>query len=62
MRFPRILPYGDSETTFWQWAAWGEAPMALHIGYERVAPFALLHTDTADEKVRIVEAMKGAGR
>ena len=50
--FPRIPLYGDSETTFWQWAAWGEALMALHIGYEQIAPFALLRTDTADEKVR----------
>ena len=50
--FPRIPLYGDSEATFWQWAAWGEALMALHIGYEQVAPFALVRTDVADEKVR----------
>jgi predicted helicase len=50
--FPRIPLYGDSETTFWQWAAWGEALMALHIGYEQVAPFALMSTDVLDEKVR----------
>jgi hypothetical protein len=31
--FPRIPFYAD----FWQWAAWGEALMALHIGYETVA-------------------------
>jgi predicted helicase len=44
--FPRIPFYAD----FWQWAAWGEALMALHIGYEAVAPFALTRTDTPDEK------------
>jgi len=46
--FPRIPFYPD----FWQWAAWGEALMALHIGYEAVAPFPLTRTDTPDEKVR----------
>jgi predicted helicase len=50
--FPRIALYGDSEPTFWQWAAWGEALMALHIGYEQVAPFALVRADVPDEKVR----------
>jgi predicted helicase len=50
--FPRIPLYGDSEATFWQWAAWGEALMALHIGYEQVAPFALTRIDVPDEKVR----------
>ena len=50
--FPRIPLYGDSDTVFWQWAAWGETLMALHFGYERVAPFALVRTDVADEKVR----------
>ncbi len=50
--FPRIPMYGDSETTFWQWAAWGESLMALHIGYEQVVPFALMRTDVPDEKVR----------
>jgi predicted helicase len=44
--FPRIPFYTD----FWQWAAWGEALMALHIGYETVAPFALTRTDTTDAK------------
>ncbi len=68
--FPRIPLYGDSETTFWQWAAWGKALMALHIGYEQVAPFALLRNDTPDEKVRasgqspkvILKADKATGR
>lgn len=46
--FPRIPFYAD----FWQWAAWGEALMALHIGYEQVAPFALTRTDTPDDKAR----------
>jgi predicted helicase len=46
--FPRIPFYKD----FWQWAAWGEALMALHIDYESVAPFALARTDTPDAKAR----------
>jgi predicted helicase len=68
--FPRIALYGDSEPTFWQWAAWGEALMALHIGYEQAAPFALVRTDVADEKVRaagqspkcLLKSAKEAGR
>lgn len=46
--FPRIPFYPD----FWQWAAWGEALMQLHIGFETVAPFPLTRTDTPDAKVR----------
>ncbi len=46
--FPRIPFYKD----FWQWAAWGEALMQLHIGYEAVEPFKLKRTDIPDEKVR----------
>ncbi len=46
--FPRIPFYAD----FWQWAAWGEALLALHIGYESVAPFALNRSDIPDEKAR----------
>jgi len=46
--FPRIPFYAD----FWQWAAWGEAVMKLHIGYESVAPYKLKRIDIADEKVR----------
>ena len=46
--FPRIPFYVD----FWQWAAWGEALMALHIGYEQVAPFPLTRIDTPDAKAR----------
>ena len=72
--FPRIPLYGqargNSESTFWQWAAWGEALMALHIGYEQVAPFALMRTDVPDEKVRasgqspkcLLKSDKDAGR
>ena len=68
--FPRIPLYGDSETTFWQWAAWGEALMVLHIGYEQAAPFALVRSDVPDEKVRaagqspkcILKSDKEAGR
>jgi predicted helicase len=50
--FPRIPLYGTTLSDFWQWAAWGEALMALHIGYEQVAPFPLMRTDTPDAKVR----------
>lgn len=46
--FPRIPYYKN----FWQWAAWGEALMALHIGYEGVTPFALVRTDVPDAKAR----------
>ena len=46
--FPRIPFYAD----FWQWAAWGEALMQLHIGYEAVTPFTLTRTDVPDEKAR----------
>ena len=46
--FPRVPFY----TGFWQWAAWGEELMGLHIGYETVTPFKLQRTDTPDEKVR----------
>lgn len=46
--FPRIPFYPD----FWRWTAWGEALMALHIGYEQVEPWPLTRTDTPDEKVR----------
>ena len=47
-KFPRIPFYAD----FWQWAAWGEALMKLHISYEAVEPFALKRIDIPDEKVR----------
>ncbi len=46
--FPRIPFYAD----FWQWADWGAELMALHIGFEAAAPFALSRTDTPDTKAR----------
>ncbi|MDD2810233.1 type ISP restriction/modification enzyme [Rhodoferax sp.] len=46
--FPRMPFYPD----FWQWAAWGENLMALHIGFENAAPFALQRIDIPDEKSR----------
>jgi predicted helicase len=44
--FPRIPFYAD----FWRWAEWGETLMALHIGYERVAPWPLTRIDVPDRK------------
>ena len=46
--FPRIPFYPD----FWEWAAWGERLMALHIGYESVEPWPLTRIDTPDIKAR----------
>lgn len=46
--FPRIPFYAD----FWRWADWGAELMALHIGYEAVAPFALVRTDEPDARAR----------
>jgi predicted helicase len=46
--FPRIPFYKD----FWQWAAWGEQLMSLHIGYEAVQPFALSRAGQPDAKAR----------
>ena len=40
--FPRIPFYPD----FAQWAAWGQALMALHIGHEDVAPWPVERFDT----------------
>ena len=50
--FPRIPLYGDGEGAFRQWSGWGAELMALHLGYESAAPFALKRTDTPDAKVR----------
>ncbi|MDR3451551.1 MAG: N-6 DNA methylase [Rhodoferax sp.] len=50
--FPRIPLYGTSPADFWPWAGWGEALMALHIGYESVEPFPLTRTDTPDARAR----------
>ncbi len=46
--FPRIPFYAG----FWQWAAWGEQLMALHIGFEAVHPFALTRHDEPDARAR----------
>lgn len=46
--FPRMPFYAG----FWRWAEWGEQLMALHIGYETVAPFALTRHDEPDVKAR----------
>ncbi|MDZ4127740.1 MAG: type ISP restriction/modification enzyme, partial [Hydrogenophaga sp.] len=46
--FPRIPFYAP----FWQWAAWGEQLMALHIGFEAVEPFALTRHDEPDARAR----------
>lgn len=50
--FPRIPLYGTTLNDFRQWAAWGDALMQLHIGYENVAPFPLARTDIPDAKAR----------
>lgn len=44
--FPRIPFYPD----FAQWVVWGEALMAMHIGYERVAPWPVERVDTPNPK------------
>ena len=49
--FPRIPFYDD----FAQWAEWGARLMALHIGYEDVAPWPLKRIDTPDEKARAAD-------
>ncbi len=46
--FPRIPFYAG----FWRWAEWGEALIALHIGYEQVEPFGLIRHDEPDAKAR----------
>ena len=64
--FPRIPFCAD----FRQWAGWGAELMALHIGYEKVEPFALARTDVPDERARAagqppkpsLKADKDAGR
>jgi predicted helicase len=44
--FPRIPFYPD----FAQWAAWGEALMAMHIGYEEVEPWPVERIDAPDPR------------
>lgn len=46
--FPRLPYYPD----FWQWAAWGQALMALHVGFETVEPWPLTRTDDVDERAK----------
>jgi predicted helicase len=50
--FPRVPLYGSTVAHFEQWAAWGQALMALHIGYEAVDPWDVTRTDTPDTKAR----------
>jgi predicted helicase len=44
--FPRLPFYAD----FGQWAAWGAELMALHIGYETAAPYALTRVEADKPK------------
>ena len=44
--FPRIPFYPD----FARWAAWGEALMALHIGYESVEPWPIERIETPPKR------------
>jgi predicted helicase len=44
--FPRIPFYSD----FTRWAAWGEALMALHIGFDEVEPWPVERIDTRNPK------------
>ncbi len=48
--FPRVPLYGSTLAHFEQWAAWGQALMDLHIGYEAVEPWPLTRADTPDTK------------
>ena len=56
--FPRVPFYAD----FGQWATWGRDLMALHIGFETVAPYPLTRTDTSpknDTPEALAMARKG---
>jgi predicted helicase len=46
--FPRIPFYED----FWRWSDWGERLMALHLDYEKAAPFAFARSDIPDTQAR----------
>ena len=46
--FPRIPFYDD----FWQWAAWGERLMDLHLHYETIAPYPLERSDINPDDTR----------
>lgn len=52
--FPRIPFYAD----FWQWAAWGEQLLHLHLHYETIEPYPLLRTDV-DETPGVSENPRG---
>jgi predicted helicase len=46
--FPRIPFYSD----FWSWAAWGKELLALHLGYDKVAPTPLKRADRSDQRAK----------
>jgi predicted helicase len=46
--FPRIPFYDD----FWKWTEWGEKLMALHLGYEKVDPWALERVDVLNKTAK----------
>ena len=46
LEYPRIPLFPD----FAQWAAWGEALMALHIGYEAVEPWPVERIETPTKR------------
>jgi predicted helicase len=48
--FPRIPFYED----FWQWAAWGERLMSLHLNYEIVEPWPLERVDAENRNSQFV--------
>ena len=50
--FPRVPLYGNTVADFELWATWGATLMALHIGYETVAPWPVVRTDSPDIKAR----------
>jgi predicted helicase len=52
--FPRIPFYPD----FWAWAALGERLMALHIGYESVAPWPLMRHDLPEGEADPISKLK----
>lgn len=47
--FPRLPFYED----FWQWVAWGETLLALHIDYENALPYPLVRIDAPDAKASL---------
>jgi predicted helicase len=50
--FPRIPLYRD----FWQWEAWGQALMKLHVDYDSVSPFPLKRKDVSDQRPESIVA------